>query len=208
MATKPRRLTAFLTVLIDIAWYAAIVLLVLSVAMLAIAPFVNPPDVEIGLSVPAAFRLVPSAHTVPGVSGAENVRIINARGDLRFSPRNRVVVANAAVFLIIVFAAGIWVLGQLRGVFRTLRAGQPFVPANAVRIRRIAYAVILSELAHVVISYAVTRYVMTNFSLDGVLFETRLEMDGMAIVYGLIILVIAEVFREGTRLDQDQSLTI
>jgi hypothetical protein len=208
MATKPRRLTAFLTVLIDIAWYAAIVLLVLSVAMLAIAPFVNPPDVEIGLSVPAAFRLVPSAHTVPGVSGAENVRIINARGDLRFSPRNRVVVANAAVFLIIVFAAGIWVLGQLRGVFRTLRAGQPFVPANAVRIRRIAYAVILSELAHVVISYAATRYVMTNFSLDGVLFETRLEMDGMAIVYGLIILVIAEVFREGTRLDQDQSLTI
>jgi hypothetical protein len=208
MATKPRRLTAFLTVLIDIAWYAAIVLLVLSVAMLAIAPFVNPPDVEIGLSVPAAFRLVPSAHTVPGVSGAENVRIINARGDLRFSPRNRVVVANAAVFLIIVFAAGIWVLGQLRGVFRTLRAGQPFVPANAVRIRRIAYAVILSELAHVVISYAATRYVMTNFSLDGVLFETRLEMDGIAIVYGLIILVIAEVFREGTRLDQDQSLTI
>jgi hypothetical protein len=201
-------LTAFLTVLIDIAWYAAIVLLVLSVAMLAIAPFVNPPDVEIGLSVPAAFRLVPSAHTVPGVSGAENVRIINARGDLRFSPRNRVVVANAAVFLIIVFAAGIWVLGQLRGVFRTLRAGQPFVPANAVRIRRIAYAVILSELAHVVISYAATRYVMTNFSLDGVLFETRLEMDGIAIVYGLIILVIAEVFREGTRLDQDQSLTI
>jgi hypothetical protein len=195
-------------VLIDIAWYAAIVLLVLSVAMLAIAPFVNPPDVEIGLSVPAAFRLVPSAHTVPGVSGAENVRIINARGDLRFSPRNRVVVANAAVFLIIVFAAGIWVLGQLRGVFRTLRAGQPFVPANAVRIRRIAYAVILSELAHVVISYAATRYVMTNFSLDGVLFETRLEMDGIAIVYGLIILVIAEVFREGTRLDQDQSLTI
>jgi hypothetical protein len=119
-----------------------------------------------------------------------------------------VVVANAAVFLIIVFAAGIWVLGQLRGVFRTLRAGQPFVPANAVRIRRIAYAVILSELAHVVISYAATRYVMTNFSLDGVLFETRLEMDGIAIVYGLIILVIAEVFREGTRLDQDQSLTI
>jgi hypothetical protein len=29
-----------------------------------------------------------------------------------------------------------------------------------------------------------------------------------AIINGLIILVIAEVFREGTRLDEDRSLTI
>jgi Protein of unknown function (DUF2975) len=33
-------------------------------------------------------------------------------------------------------------------------------------------------------------------------------MSFRTIIYGLIILVIAEVFRAGTRLDEEQSLTI
>jgi hypothetical protein len=36
----------------------------------------------------------------------------------------------------------------------------------------------------------------------------RWDLNIVAIVAGLIILVIAEVFREGTRLDEEQSLTV
>ena len=41
----------------------------------------------------------------------------------------------------------IWVVGLLRAVFRTVRDGRPFVPANATRLRWIAVAVIGGELA-------------------------------------------------------------
>ena len=52
------------------------------------------------------------------------------------------------------------------------------------------------------------RYAMTNFAVQGVRLEARLDVNWVALICGLIILVIAEVFREGTRLDEEQSLTI
>ena len=43
---------------------------------------------------------------------------------------------------------------------------------------------------------------------SGVHFVPSTHIRAPAIVYGLVILVIAEIFREGTRLREEQSLTI
>ena len=51
-------------------------------------------------------------------------------------------------------------------------------------------------------------YAMTHFSAEGLRFDARPDLNGFAIINGLIILVIAEVFRAGTRLDEEQSLTV
>jgi hypothetical protein len=202
-------LSSFVTALINIGWYGAMILLTLSACLLVIAPWVDPPRVEVGLAVPAAFRIEPDTHHVTASpSGVENVHLEDARGSLRFSPRSSVVVAGSAIVLIAVLALIVWVLGQLRAVFRTLRAGQPFVAANATRIRRIAYAVIAGEVARAVLAYVGMRYAMTHFSIQGVRFEARSDLNVVAIICGLIILVIAEVFREGTRLDEEQALTV
>jgi hypothetical protein len=49
---------------------------------------------------------------------------------------------------------------------------------------------------------------MTHFSAAGLHFDARPDVNLFAIVHGLIILAIAEVFRTGTRLQEEQSLTI
>jgi len=82
------------------------------------------------------------------------------------------------------------------------------VAPNATRVRRIGIAVIAGEVVRTAIVYAENRYAMTHFRADGLGFEAHVEPDVFAIVLGLIILVIAEVFRQGTRLDEDQSLTV
>lgn len=110
--------------------------------------------------------------------------------------------------LALMFAAVLFVVGQLRAVFRTLRDGRPFVPANAARIRWIAFAVIAGEIARAAIVYSANSHAMTYFSANGLRFDARPDLNVVTIVYGLIILAIAEVFRTGTRLDEDQSLTI
>ena len=202
-------LSSFVMALINIGWYGTMILLALSVCLLAIAPWVDPPRVEVGLAAPAAFAIEPRTHPVTASpSGVENVHLEDGRGSLRFSPRSRVVVAGIAAVIIAALALTMWMLGELRAVFRTLRAGQPFVAANAVRIRRIAYAVLIGELARALLEYIGMRYAMTNFALEGVRFEARPDINVVAVICGLIILVIAEVFREGTRLDEEQSLTI
>lgn len=99
-------------------------------------------------------------------------------------------------------------LGQLRALFRTLSDGQPFVPANAWRIRRIGWAIIVAELARTAVVWFEGYYAMTHFHAEGFHFAAQTELNLFVIVNGLILLVIAEVFRTGTRLDEEQSLTV
>ena len=56
--------------------------------------------------------------------------------------------------------------------------------------------------------YVENAYAVTYFVSDGLRFDARPHLNLFAIVNGLIILVISEVFRAGTRLDEDQSLTV
>ena len=94
------------------------------------------------------------------------------------------------------------------GVFSTLRAGTPFVADNARRIHRIAFAVIAGEVARATIVFVENYYAMTHFSAEGLRFDARPDFNILAVFSGLIILAIAEVFRAGSRLDEEQSLTV
>jgi hypothetical protein len=138
----------------------------------------------------------------------ENVHLEQARSTLRFSPRSRLFVAGTACLLIAALSLILWVLLQLRAVFRTLRAGQPFVPDNAIRIKRIGFAVIVGEAARVLLVFTGMHYAATHFAIQGLQLEVRPDLNLIVIVCGFILLAIAEVFRAGTRLDEEQSLTI
>jgi hypothetical protein len=129
-------------------------------------------------------------------------------GSLSFPARRN---AFLAANILILFASGtlvVWVLGVLAAVVRTIRDGQPFVPENATRLRWIATAAILGELVRAAVAHFEGRYVVTHFVSGGVHFNAPLRVNVFAIINGLIILVIAEAFRAGTRLDEEQSLTV
>jgi hypothetical protein len=127
---------------------------------------------------------------------------------LKFPARRGPLFVANLLILVGWLALALWVINQLRGFFRTLRDRKPFVPTNALRLRRIAWALIFFELARAAIMFFENYYAMTHFSVAGLAFDARPELNVFAIVDGLIILVIAEVFREGTRLADEQSLTI
>lgn len=109
----------------------------------------------------------------------------------------------AGVFLIadLYVVGGIVVVGRLRNLFRTLIGGDPFHPQNARRLRIIGAVLAVLELGR----YAVAAL-------------TRLLLHGAAHINGavswttwfavLVIIVLAEVFREGARLRRDAELTI
>jgi hypothetical protein len=69
-------------------------------------------------------------------------------------------------------------------------------------------ALALGEASRVVIVYSAHAYVAAHFTASHLRFTASPDFDGPAIVSVLILLVLAEVFRTGTRLDEDQSLTV
>jgi hypothetical protein len=67
---------------------------------------------------------------------------------------------------------------------------------------------VLGEVSRAAIVYTAQAYVGAHFAADHLRFTASPHLDVQAIVSALILLVLAEVFRTGTRLAEDQSLTV
>jgi hypothetical protein len=211
-------ISSFVTLLLNIAWSLVALGLVLAVLLLVASPFVKDQDMEVDASwlvvgtkmtIPVSFNVDARTHHVAAPSlGIDAAQIQDVNGSLKFPTRKGAFFFANVILVIILFALAMWVLGQLRAVFRTLRDGQPFVPANATRIRWVAFGVIAGELVRTTVVYFENYYAMMYFSADGLQFEAWPHLNLIAIIDGLIILVIAEVFRAGTRLAEEQSLTV
>ena len=208
MTSSKNPISSFLVVLLNVAWWLVALAMALSIGIGTLATFA--PIHGGQLNIPVSFSVDRQALPVRAPSlGIEGAQIEHVRGSVTFSPPAGASLVPSALFgLVVMFALALFVVGQLRAVFRTLRDGRPFVPANATRIRWIAIAVIAGEIGRAVVMYSANAYVMTHFSANGLQFDARPDLNLITIVHGLIILAIAEVFRTGTRLDEEQSLTI
>jgi hypothetical protein len=93
------------------------------------------------------------------------------------------------------------VVGRLRRIFQTLIGGDPFHPENAKRLRVIGVALAALQLGRYAVA-AGARWV----------FHGLVRVDGSVSLTTwfavLVILVLAEVFREGARLRGEAELTI
>ena len=135
-------------------------------------------------------------------------RIEELRGNLRFPVRNGAFVSGSVCLIMLLLGFLLWVLTQLRHIFRSLSRGLPFIPENARRIRWVGFTVIFGELARAALVYFWSYYTSLHFTANGARLVASTDFSVITIAGGFAILVIAEVFREGTRLHEDQSLTI
>jgi hypothetical protein len=197
-------------------------LLTLALVLLAlftvVAPFTNAWDVEVDaafvaigtrMTIPVRFYVDTATHRITAPSiGVQRAELIDTHGSLRFpAPTGSFRLVNTAFLAVLLFLA-LWGLQQLHAVFSTLRRGQPFVRANASRLRLVAFTVIAGELLGASMVAYNQFYAKAHFTATGLLFDWSFNIDGFAVVLGLIILAIAEVFAAGSRLDEDQALTI
>ena len=190
---------------------------VLTVLFITVVPFATGPlEVDVSwftlgtrMTIPARFYVDADVHRITAASiGVDRAELLDTHGSLRFpAPKGSFLYINAA-FLLTLFVIAIWGLDELHKVFGALRKGQPFIAANARRLRRVAASVMAGEVVGASMVAFNQFYAKTHFTATGLLFDWSFNIDFFAVVLGLIILAIAEVFAAGTRLDEDQALTI
>jgi hypothetical protein len=154
-----------------------------------------------------AASLVSIAIVVALLVSSVRPELMNAGitvGDLRLEGAWLGAILTAALLAVDVnFAGALVIVGRLRRIAETLVAGDPFHPANVQRLRLVAATLAALELA---------RYV-TSPLLRAALRQTpRFHIDGGVSLTTwfavLVIVVLAEVFREGARLRGEAELTI
>lgn len=206
-ALGKRSIASFIRFVLEAAWWLVVASLALLVGLLVFSFCVNLEGDNLTMSLPVALEL---NAPVQGSSASmqPDARIEKLRGSLRFPVRNGAFFFGSMLVIVVFLGCLLWVLTQLRHIFRSLSRGLLFIPENARRIRWVGFTVIFGELARAALVYFWSYYTSLHFTANGLRFVASTDFNGITIISGFAILVIAEVFREGTRLHEDQSLTI
>ncbi len=160
---------------------------------------------SVSLNVPVHFSLDPASH--PFSTNQPDVRAVSigkARGELRVEGGSSPGLAWAALALAIAgLATVLVVLGLLRAIFRTLKDQEPFVSRNATRIRWVGLVLVLGQLFFAALAAWLAAWVTGGISVAGVAFENKPALNGWVLFSGVILIVLAEVFRLGAEMKGD-----
>jgi len=191
---------------LDVAWYATIVLAIV-VAIDVLGGVAGASAGRLDLEV--RFELDPGSYRVVSETyGVEHAFIVDAVGKLVFGSTDVTLLLVHFGLLLVWFGAALAIIYELRQVLRTLVDGEPFVQANAMRIHMIGLVIIFMEVAKVVILTLFSVFVRDNFSVEGFTLGVAPRPDLGVILVGLVVLVIAAVFRQGTELQEEQEFTV
>ena len=157
--------------------------------------------------------LVDQARLAPGPGSRFSLDLYGISLHLEFAkaavvrdPRAVVLGLLGFAFFMLGFVTA--VVYQLRKIFANLKAGQPFIPENARRIRAIGLLVILACLVQSFLGFGLGTILAKNLAIEGVTIRPQLNFGLDGFLIGLAILVLAEVFRYGAALQEDRDLTV
>ncbi len=214
---KKSKLAVFFHYLISIfyclyiGWLAFNILVVISI-------IIEPDGSSSRLSTTSTmFELSPLDSTQVYTANSSDPAIqVNMKlyGYFLFRKGNRVY--NSLLLLGFLLSQGFYLvaLNQLRKFLFTITEGTPFVNENARRIRMLGFCLIGAELVRIFYQYFIVTYLKGTVSVPGarvsyVDFGFYLDWLNLEIIFaGFIILVIAEVFKIGINLREEQELTI
>jgi len=104
---------------------------------------------------------------------------------------------------------GLLIIYQLRKIFATLVDETPFTIENSRRITIIGLAIIAATILKAVLTALIGLYFASLINLPGLGINANIRLEDFGgVLIGIIILVLAEVFRHGARLQEEQDLTV
>ena len=208
---RPARALGVLTTLITIAhfvvWFGGTIVL-LGAPAVKLLDSSQSAHWTFGLPVGVEVRN-PEAVLGAGAGGRQ-IKITNVRGSLQLAipAMSWELFAVVWAYLALTFALMVLFLHHLRAVLRRTRDGAPFHPDNAGRLR------LLGLLLLALAALQTVGAVLTSLALQNGLRDSRfrvptgIQVDETLVVFGLVLLTLAEIFRRGAELEHEQSLVV
>jgi hypothetical protein len=111
-------------------------------------------------------------------------------------------------FALVMMAAALWAIWNLRQVVKTALGGEPFAATNSSRLRRIGIIILAVTIIAPLIEYQVGRYLLEQLTIEGLTLSPALRFSKDSFLGGLLFLVLASIFRHGTALEEEKALTV
>ncbi|MCC7007786.1 MAG: PP2C family protein-serine/threonine phosphatase [Acidobacteria bacterium] len=166
---------------------------------------IAPADRNFTASVPVAFTIAPSAYQLTARRDPRARADVEGaiRGTVRLARASKSMAVVSLLVLLPLTTVIIAVLYRLRRVLRGLRQGRPFLAENATDLRFIGLMVIGGQIAWAGLQYLGMRFGVDELTSAQLVFQAPFPLNVPIIVSGLVLVVVAEVFREGNRMRSD-----
>ena len=153
---------------------------------------------------------IDTVATVPSTLGPASLEVDEVRADLKMPivllPWS--IVALIWIELAVGSALMLLFLHHLRRIFQRVRDGAPFDAHNALRLRWLGLLLlalaVLAGFAELVTSLSVREWLTRN----AIHVSTGLHINGWLVFVALVLIALAEIFRRGAELEQEQSLVV
>ena len=194
-----KKLISFLGGLVNVLWYISLPLFsAIFLFLLYKFIFVGNVDWDIAVNIPPNdfdFSITPNKPSYRFIA------IANIEGKLLFNVELTPLLIFVALTIVLsTFYLILAILYNLRKIFRSLRAGETFAQANFDRLRKIGMFVILFALVEFGKSLFNRYLLQQHFMNYGKDYNAKLSFGIDLILTGLVILVLAEIFRRGYQL--------
>ncbi len=145
--------------------------------------------------------------------GEGNVRVGGGGGDFHVTydqPGGATwpVVAPALVIGAVMVIGALVIVGRLRRLFDSFTSGEPFRRENATHLRVIWITMLVMEVARYVLLAGVAGLFAAFGAPAGADADFSINIDLSTWLSIAVLVVLAEVFREGARMKEEQELTI
>ena len=200
-----KSLSKILSIILNILWWIEWIGSGILITVILVTWFLKK---NISLNFPLTFSSV-TFKTVPSVSKDIPAGVINVmNGNFHVPVDNNW--QNILMLLagsITICAVVIGITHQLKLILSSLSSNQPFNELNVLRIRNIGIALIVFSFLQFLSNIILNRFLMSHFTWDEGITLTYIFKISYLIT-GVILIIVAEIFKEGASLKEETNLTI
>jgi len=204
-----RKIVATADITLRIVFYIFILGTTFFMGKMLIGPILGVSDYSSGLSTPMEFSVPEQGTATFNSNQVVPVKIVGGRGVVQINrPVPNVLLIPFFILNFIFFGLILWIVYSLRKIVQSVRQKNPFTSTNGKRLRIIAFSMVGIELIRGLADLTKMLYLEPRLHFETILIRSDISISLHVIIAGLVILVIAEAFRIGAEITEEQELTV
>ena len=204
-----RKIVAAADITLGIVFYIFILGATFFMGKTLMGPILGVSDYSSGLSTPIEFSVPEQGTATFNSNQVVPVKIVGGRGVVQINrPVPNVLLIPFFILNFIFFGLILWIVYSLRKIVQSVRQKNPFTSTNGKRLRIIAFSMVGIELIRGLADLTKMLYLEPRLHFETILIRSDISISLRVIIAGLVILVIAEAFRIGAEITEEQELTV
>tara|TARA_B100001146_G_scaffold23499_1_gene17853 strand:- start:4279 stop:4911 length:633 start_codon:yes stop_codon:yes gene_type:complete len=204
-----RKIVATADITLRIVFYIFILGATFFMGKTLMGPILGVSDYSSGLSTPMEFSVPEQGTATFNSNQVVPVKIVGGRGVVQINrPVPNVLLIPFFILNFIFFGLILWIVYSLRKIVQSVRQKNPFTSTNGKRLRIIAFSMVGIELVRGLADLTKMLYLEPRLHFETILIRSDISISLRVIIAGLVILVIAEAFRIGAEITEEQELTV